>query len=166
MNLNDYTIEELVDLKNEIENKIHSYEDGFFYICNVRSYGKNWKQRMKNPHTLQELCYKYYGEDGIVDVYTNNPDLSIDNYGDVMYVPSEDDYLNWKEYSHLKVNIPQYEKELEVWNNRENLPFVSQPRFAPIHTQKNIDSYKQEMIELEGTFVEPVNLKKYSEEEI
>jgi hypothetical protein len=165
MNLDNYIIEELVSLKNQIENKIHSYEDGFFYICNIRSYGRKWKERMKNPYSLQELCYQYYGEDGIVDVYTNNPDLSIDNYGDVMYVPTEDDYLNWKEYSHLKVNIPQFEKDLVKWNNRENLPFISRPLFAPVHTQEMIDKHKQEMLNLEGTFVEPVSLKKYSEEE-
>ena len=166
MNLNNYTISELVNLKNEIENRIYSFEDGFFYICNVRSYGRNWKERKGNPYSLQELCYQYYGDNGIVDVYTNNPDLSIDNYGDVMYVPTEDDYLNWKEYSYLKFNIPQFEKELIEWDNRENLPFASRPRFAPIYTQENIEAYKQEMLELEGTFVEPVRLKKYSEEEI
>ena len=166
MNLNNYTISELVNLKNEIENRIYSFEDGFFYICNVRSYGRNWKERKGNPYSLQELCYQYYGDNGIVDVYTNNPDLSIDNYGDVMYVPTEDDYLNWKEYSYLKSNIPQFEKELIEWDNRENLPFASRPRFAPIYTQENIEAYKQEMLELEGTFVEPVSLiKKYSEEE-
>ena len=165
MNLNNYTISELVNLKNEIENRIYSFEDGFFYICNVRSYGRNWKEREKNPYSLQELCYQYYGDNGIVDVYTNNPDLSIDNYGDVMYVPTEDDYLNWKEYSYLKFNIPQFEKELIEWDNRENLPFAIRPRFAPIYTQENIEAYKQEMLELEGTFVEPVRLKKYSEEE-
>jgi hypothetical protein len=134
MNLSNYTISELVNLKNEIENRIYSFEDGFFYICNVRSYGRNWKERMKNPYTLQVLCYKYNGDDGIVDVYTNNPDLSIDNYGDVMYVPTEDG--------------------------------ASRPKFAPMFTQENIDVYKQEMLNLEGTFVEPVSLKKYSEEEI
>ena len=105
MNLNNYTISELVNLKDEIENRIYSFEDGFFYICNVRSYGRNWKQSMKNPYSLQELCYQYYGDNGIVDVYTNNPDLSIDNYGDVKYVPTEKDYINWKEYSYLKYNL-------------------------------------------------------------
>ena len=165
MNLNNYTITELVALKNEIENRIYSFEDGFFYICSVYSYGRNWKENIKNPYSLQELCYQYYGDNGIVDVYTNNPDLSIDNYGDVKYVPTEKDYINWKEYSYLKNNIPQFEKELIEWDNRENLPFNIGPKFAPIHSRENIESYKKEMLELEGTFVEPVSLKTYSEEE-
>jgi len=167
MNINNYTIEELIKLKNEIQNRITSFEDGFFYICKVRSYGRMWEGRgIKNPHTLQELCYKYNGEDGIVDVYTNNFDLDIYNYGDVMYVKSEEDYIKWRDYTYFKNNIPSFEKELNEWNNRENIPFTSRPLFSPVHTLEDIDGYKQEMLELEGTFVEPVSLKKYSEEEI
>lgn len=36
MNLSEYTIEQLVELKNEVENRIYGYKDGYFYICNVR----------------------------------------------------------------------------------------------------------------------------------
>ncbi|NBO36722.1 hypothetical protein EBU91_04220 [bacterium] len=95
MNLNDLTLDQLVELKNEIANRIASYDDGFFYICNIRSYGRNWKEKHANPHAVQELCYRYFGDDGIVDVYSNNPDLNIENYGDVMYVKSIDDFDKW-----------------------------------------------------------------------
>ena len=79
LDLTQYTIEELLTLKNEIENHVHSYSDGFVYICKVRSYGRNWNERVSNPYTLQDLCYRYDGYDGIVDIYSTNPDLSIED---------------------------------------------------------------------------------------
>jgi hypothetical protein len=166
MNLDNYTIDELVKLKNEITSKIYSFEDGYFYICNVRSYGRNWKDKsIKNPYTLQELCYQYFGEDGIVDVYTNNPDLNIENYGEVRFIPTEKDFETWESYQYLKNFIPHWEAELIQWENRDNLPFRERPTFEPMFSAKDIEKYKKEMSDLEGTFVEPVNLKKYSDDE-
>ena len=78
MNLDNYTLKELVELSNTVNARINSFEDGYFYICDVRSYGRNWKENHINPHTVQELCYQYFGDDGIVDVYTNNPNLDIE----------------------------------------------------------------------------------------
>jgi len=157
MNLSEYTIEQLVELKNEVENHIYSYEDGYFYICNVRSYGRNWKENfIKNKHTLQELCYRYNGDDGIVDVYSNNPDLGdIENYGDVKFVPTQEDYEKWYNYDYLRKLIPSIEKELEEWENRDNVPFNSRPFFKPFYTNEDIELHKKTMSELEGTFVEP-----------
>jgi hypothetical protein len=166
MNLDNYTIDELVKLKNEITSKIYSFEDGYFYICNVRSYGRNWKDKsIKNPHTLQELCYQYFGEDGIVDVYTNNPDLNIENYGEVRFIPTEKDFENWENHQYLKNFIPHWESDLIQWENRDNLPFRERPTFEPMFSADDIEKYKKEMSDLEGTFVEPVNLKKYSDDE-
>ena len=76
MDLTNYTIEELITLNHEIMNRISNHEDGYLYICKVRSYGRNWVESdIKNKYTLQDLLYKYDGEDGIVDVYSTNPDL-------------------------------------------------------------------------------------------
>ena len=86
MTKEEFKIEKLVEMRNELDARIQNYKDGYFYICNVRSYGRNWNEKyIYNTHTLQELCYTYSGEDGIVDVYSNNPYLEVDNYGDVMY---------------------------------------------------------------------------------
>ena len=71
-NLSKYTIEELVEIRDNINNLIESYVDGYEYICNVRSYGRNWKENITNTITLQELCYRYNGDDGIVDIYSTN----------------------------------------------------------------------------------------------
>ena len=165
MNLDNYTFDELIKLKNEVNFKIYSFEDGYFYICDVRSYGRNWKENHINPHTVQELCYQYFGDEGIVDVYTNNPDLNIQNYGDVKFFPTHEDYEKWYKYSYVKRQIPNIEKELEEWENRDNVPFNRRPLFAPIYSVETLEEYKKEMSELEGTFVEPVNLGRYLDEE-
>ena len=157
MNLDNYTFDELIKLKNEVNFRINSFEDGYFYICNVRSYGRNWKDKsIKNPHTLQELCYQYFGEDGIVDVYSNNPDLSgIDNYGCLKFIPSVEDHKKWKEYMYLKNSIPRHEQELKVWEERENVPFRQRPSFAPFYTREDIDGQKLKLENFDMNFVEP-----------
>jgi hypothetical protein len=168
MNIEQYTIEELVELKNKISNAIYDYKDGYFYICNVRSYGRNWNEKgVYNTHTLQELCYEYYGDNGIVDVFSNNPDLSkIDNYGDVMFVPTEKDYDKWKEHEYLKNSIPRIEEELVKWDNRDEVPFGSRPNFAPIYTHEDLGDYKKQLEEYDMTFVAPVRVNRvYDEDE-
>jgi hypothetical protein len=160
MDLSNYKIDELVELKNTIINMIDSYEDGYIYICKVRSYGRNWNDRgVKNTHTLQELCYRYGGDDGIVDVYSTNPDLShIDNYGAVMHIKSVDDYEKWRTYERLKRDIPEYEKELEEWDNRENVSFRERTLyFAPIYSKEDIERMKKELEEFDMSFTPPKN---------
>jgi hypothetical protein len=159
MNLDNYTFDELIELKNKVNFKIYSFEDGYFYICDVRSYGRNWKEDHINPHTVQELCYQYNGDEGIVNVYTNNPDLKINNYGDIKFVPTKEDLDKWKIYRFIETHIPEWEKELEEWENRDNVPFNRRPLFSPIYSSEAIEESKKEMSELEGTFVEPINIE-------
>jgi len=42
---------------------------------------------------VQELCDEYYGDNGIVHVYTNNPNTEISSYGGVK-VMTEQEILN------------------------------------------------------------------------
>ncbi len=157
MDLSNHTIDQLVELKTEIENRIYSYEDGHIYICKVRSYGRNWTDNnIKNTHTLQELCYKYDGEDGIVDVYSTNPDLShIYNYGELKYIKSVDDYDKWRKYENLKRTIPELEKEWKEWDNRDNVPFNQRPHFSPIFSKENLENFKKELEEYDMSFTPP-----------
>lgn len=157
MNLSQYTIEELVEIKNQISNAIFFYDDGYKYICNVRSYGRTWSDKgIKNAHSLKKLCNQFDGEGGIVDVYSTNPNLSkIDNYGDVMYIKSEDDYYKWKKYENLKREIPELEKEWEEWDNRDNVPFNKRPYFAPIYTREDIIGMKNELENYNMSFTPP-----------
>lgn len=63
--------------------KLNDYEDGFIYLTCLRCYGSvRWEQHT-NEFVVQQLCNEYSGDNGIVDVYTNNPNHSIDSYGDV-----------------------------------------------------------------------------------
>jgi len=156
IDLSKYTIEELIGLKNEVSDLIYNYEDGYLYICNVRSYGRNWRDRsIKNTHTLQELCYQYNGDDGIVDVYSTNPNLEIQNYGDLMYIKSEEDYNKWREYEDLKRIIPDYEKTLEEWENRENVPFNQRPFFKPGFDMDYVNELKKELENFDMSFTPP-----------
>lgn len=159
IDLSKLTIQELVNLKEEVTGRIDSYKDGYEYICNVRSYGRNWREFTYNAYSLQELCYRYYGEDGIVDVYSTNPDLShIENYGDTMYIRSVGDYEKWCVYESLKRDIPEYEKELEEWDNRENIPFRERRiYFAPIYSKEDIEKMKKELEEFDMSFTPPSN---------
>lgn len=156
--LNEYTIEELVDLRDEVSNLINKFKDGYFYICKVRSYGRNWNEYgIYNTHTLQELCYNYDGQEGIVDVYSNNPDLGeLNNYGDVMFVPTEQDYKRWEEYVSLSTSISRMEKDLDEWDNRENIPYINRPRFEPPYTREDLKEYKQRYENYDMSFVSPV----------
>ena len=166
MNLSDYSFDELVKLKNEIESHLRSTPDGFLYICKVRSYGRNWIERHENSYSVNELCIRYDGEEGIVDVYTTNPDLNMYNYGNVFYVKSEEDYNSWKEWDYLTNSIPEMEKELEDWENRDNVPFKQRPLFAPIFSRERIDEYKKQLEGYNMSFDKPVLLEyKYEDEE-
>ena len=159
MNLDNCTFDELVKLKDEVESRLYSISDGFLYICKVRSYGRNWIERPRNTYTLKELCYRYNGDDGIVDVYTTNPDLNMYNYGNVFYIKSEEEYNLWKEWDYLTKNIPVMEKELEEWENRDNVPFKQRPLFAPIFSRESIDRYKKELEEYDMNFDKPQPLE-------
>ena len=166
MDLTQYNINQLVELRNEVNDLIHAYEDGYFYICNVSSYGRRWKEHVGNEHLLQELCWRYDGDAGIVNVYSNNPDLSyIDNYGDLRYVPTEDDYQRWKDYELLKRTIPELEDELAKWDARDQVPFRERPHFGPTHTWEDIAKYKKDLEEYDMSFTAPISYRVNNSEE-
>ncbi len=161
MTKEEFTIKELVKMRDEIDCRIQNYKDGYFYLCNVRSYGRNWTESyIHNTYTLQELCYRYDGDDGIVDVYSNNPNLGeIYNYGLVMYVPTVEDYEASKNYDFLVRTIPEAEERLAEWENRENVPFKYRPMFDPFYTQEDIDRLKLDLENFDMSFVAPVPVK-------
>lgn len=156
IDLTQLSIQELVNLKQDITSQIYMFEDGYEYICNVRSYGRHWKEHISNPYSLQELCYQYFGEYGIVDVYSTNPDLSkLENYGDTMYIRSVNDYHKWTEHEYLVRQIPELEKKWEEWDNRDNVPFNHRPHFAPIYSKEDIQDMKVKLENFDMSFVPP-----------
>lgn len=84
------TFNELIKQFKETEEKLESLlaqlyntSDGYIYVCCIRCYGSITWESHNNEFTAQRLCGEYYGDNGIVDVYTNNPNHNISNYGDV-----------------------------------------------------------------------------------
>jgi hypothetical protein len=160
IDLTQYTVEELVEIRNNINYHIDSYVDGYVYICKVRSYGRNWTENITNSITLQELCDRYSGDDGVVDVFSTNPDLShIQNYGNVKYIKSKEDYKRWSDYNYLTVLVLDIEKEWEEWDNRDNVPFNQRPHFSPIFSKEILENYKKELEEYDMSFTPPENYK-------
>lgn len=156
IDLEKCTIHQLVELRNNIQDRIDSYDDGFLYICKVRSYGRNWKVSVSNEYQLQELCDRYCGEDGIVDVYSNNPNLSIDNYGATRFIKSQADYDAWWAYQNLDRQISITEKELKEWENRDNVHFKDRPFFTPIYTREELEQMEEDLVNFNMSFTPPI----------
>ena len=155
-----HSVEELRELENRISSYLYTREDGFKYICECRSYGRRWTQKLTNELTVNDLCREYDGYDGIVDVYTTNPDAKIQNYGQVMYVQTEMDYSKWKKSNELNGLIKSAEEKLKNWEDRDNIPFHSRPTFSPMWTEQDILGWRNELELLEWTYEEPVLLNK------
>jgi len=68
IDLSNYTIDQLTQLQSKVNNLISDYSDGHIYICKIKSYGRNsTNKNIKNTKTLQDLCYEYNGDNGIVE---------------------------------------------------------------------------------------------------
>jgi len=157
INLTLLTNEELIELKNRIESHLHSQEDGYFYICVIRSWGRVSTRKLSNLYSVNELCYEYGGDNGIVDVYSNNPNLDKleNNAGSEYFVQSERDYDMWKTYRNLTRLVEDLEQSLDEWENRENVPFKQRPHFKPTCTREELDEYKKELDDFDMSFTPP-----------
>jgi hypothetical protein len=165
MELSNLSFEELVELRSKINNMIYSYDDGYLYICKVRSYGRNWTEHVRNVVELEELCMKYDGGDGIVDVYTTNPNISFYNYGALMYIESQEDYDNWYGYNQLNRLIPQIKEELDKWDNRDNVPFNQRPLFEPTYTRGDLANYELQLAVYDMSFTPPKPIHNHEDED-
>lgn len=160
MDFTKYSVEELRELENKIAHYIRTRNDGFIYIYEVRSYGNRWEVVLTNELAINDVCLEYDGYDGIVDVYTTNPDAKISNYGEVNYIKSEEQYRKWKDSEQLISSIKSAEDKLARWNDRDNIPFHSRPSFAPMWTEQDILGWRNELETIEWDYEEPVSIKK------
>ncbi len=160
IDLSNYTIDQLTQLQSQVNNLIADYSDGHIYICKVRSHGRNWNENwIKNTKTLQDLCYEYDGDNGIVDVFTTNKDLgdNFHNYGDTMIIKSLEDYEKWSKYKSLSNEIKRGEQHLIEYEEDQKKSFYQQQfRFGPYYTQEAIDQLKEKLKNLPTDFEEPV----------
>lgn len=159
MDFSNYTIDELVELKDKLNALISDYSDGHIYICKVRSYGRNWVEKgIKNVKSLEELCYEYSGEDGIVDIYTTNSDLGegFYNYGDTMIIKSLEDYEKWSSYEGHKNIIERAEQHIIEYAEDQDKPYtLRRSHFPPIYTQEDVDRMKENLNKLPTDFETP-----------
>ena len=63
---------------HELEEELAATPDGFVYFTCLYSFGsKSWDTHL-NEFTVQDMCDEYFGgENGLVFVYTNNPNHTI-----------------------------------------------------------------------------------------
>lgn len=147
--LKNLTFDELKEVKSKVEDMMNNYDDGFKYECKLLSYGIKSTIILNNPYSVQELCNKYDALEGIVDVYTTNPNLNIHNYGDTYYFPTLEDAEKWRLYTHLKSNIDTWKKELNEWEN---------PLFKPRYSKQDVENYEKQILGYEKEMIQPVKL--------
>ena len=74
--------------------QIRETSDGFKYLTCTRCYGSvRWESHI-NAFCANEEVNEYNGDNGIVDLFTNNPDHGITNYSGDTQIISEEDMLN------------------------------------------------------------------------
>jgi hypothetical protein len=164
--LSKYTFEELISFADEIESYLTNHSDGYIYICEIRSYGRNWIDKfVRNTYSLSKLTEEFDGEHGIVDIYSTNPNLSgIYNYGGVYYIESKEDYEKWSKHKSIKYLVDYITSEISEWENRHNVPFSARPIFPPSHTKEDLMKYQKLLDEYDMSFIPPKSCKSYSEE--
>jgi hypothetical protein len=153
----ELSLEKMVEIRDHLENKIRTYDDGFKYLCKVRSYGRNWTENYTNHKALQDRCWEMNGDDGIIDVYTNNPKLRIENYGAVYYFPSMEDAEKWRNHHYnLKVLESEFE-HVKKWED-ESIPYHAKPSFPPTHNMEKLLEIRQRLEDEKSSVIEPVIL--------
>jgi hypothetical protein len=75
---------------DSLYSQILDTQDGFIYLTQLRRYGSILWERHNNEFSVQDLCNEYYGDNGIVVVYTNNPNNKIETYGGVNVMTEEE----------------------------------------------------------------------------
>ncbi len=78
----------------EIESQIRNTSDGFKYLTQTCVYGSITWESHNNAFAANEEVSQYCGEDGMVYLYTNNPNHNIQNYSGDTEIISEEDMLN------------------------------------------------------------------------
>lgn len=82
--------EDAKKIANELYWEILNTSDGFLYLTKLRCYGSIQWENHKNEYSVKDLCNEYYGDNGIVNVYTNNPNHTIESYGGVQVLTDEE----------------------------------------------------------------------------
>jgi hypothetical protein len=85
---------------NTLRAELYSTKDGFFYYVKISSYGNHRTQQAPNLKVASEICDNYNGDNGFVELTTNNPKASKLRDGEactVIIVKSKEEYNNKKD---------------------------------------------------------------------
>ena len=74
-------IEQLENKLSDLKQQANDCADGYKYVAELFCYGSKTEYTFKNEYATQELCNDYNGDNGIVHVYTDNPNHTISNRG-------------------------------------------------------------------------------------
>ena len=72
--------EEAINKANVIKSILQETKDGFIYLTQTCCYGSVTWQTHNNEYLAKQEDDKYYGDNGIVYIYTNNPNHNFTNY--------------------------------------------------------------------------------------
>jgi hypothetical protein len=93
--------------------------------------------------------------------------MEFENYGDVMYIKSEDDYREWVKYNKEKNFIKDVTERINEWEESKDKPLRYRPMFAPIWTKEEVDVMTKEFESKTWDFTEPRSMKKnYFEDDV
>lgn len=93
-------MKELIEKYNQVQEKasrlyreIRDYKDGYLYITNERTFGSTYYSIHNNSFVVQQILNNYNGDNGIVDVYTNNMYPNLEHYIHDIIITSAEEML-------------------------------------------------------------------------
>lgn len=140
-------IEDWIKIKDSLEEKIFSYSDGFFYECEV----DNIIKKFNNPYTVT----RYINSVNKVNIFTNNLKSSIiNNRGSILYFPTEEDALRWRNHLHnskiIEIEFDKIKKWEESTESIEKKAF-----FPPTYTRDTLLDLQRKMEEEKENLIKP-----------
>ena len=162
-----YSAEELKRLILDIENHLYEMNDGYVYICIFRQYGRVWEHTYSNLHIPEKYAEEFNGDNGIMDIYTTNPNLEelpFYNYGDTFYVESIDAYIQWRDAMKIQRLMEDAQEDHHIYDEwvsekgdalRDIWTGAHRPR-EPYYTLEQIDEMQKNLDSID--YVEPVLL--------
>jgi hypothetical protein len=93
--------------------------------------------------------------------------MEFENYGDVMFIKSEDDYREWIKHTKTKNLIEDVTQRLDEWEECKDKPLRYRPMFSPIWTREEVNEWVTEFESKKWDFTEPRSMKKnYLEDDV
>ena len=103
--------EEAQKLVIDLYTEIKKISDGFLYLTTIHAFGSSYCDLYNNEFMVQLQCYNFNGDNGLIYVYTNNPNHNIITMDSDVTVLTLDelktmgldkigmceDYMNWIE---------------------------------------------------------------------